>query len=458
MSNIPLYGINIEEGTDYFYWLRVILASERGTLAELGIGPIVTAGLIMQLLQGSELIEMDMADPVDRSLFTGAQKVLTVFLTIFQIIAYLYGGAFGPVESIATIDRIFIFVQLFIAGIIIILLDEILQKGWGLGSGISLFIAAGVSGQIFWNSFSYIPIQGEGADGLARGIVVAFFQLAFDADYIHMGTGNPMSLWDLFIRDAMAPSILGLITTIIVFLGVAYSESVRIEIPLQYAGYKGFKGKYPMKLLYVSNIPVILAHALYANFLFFGQLIAGPQANFRINNPQWAWWINLIGEFEAGTAGEYLQPKGGLIYYLTPPQGLGPLIRGEQLGNPVVHAIIYFIIFTFLCIYFGIIWVEVSGLGPEKIADQIIGSEMQVRGFRQNKKIIAKILEKYIPTLTILCGIIIAILSFVADFLGALTSGTGLLLTVGIIYNYAETISKEAAAEQYPGMGGLLGL
>ena len=222
MSSIPLYGINLEESTDYFYWLRVILASQRGTLTELGIGPIVTAGLIMQLLQGAKLIEMNMNDPHDRSLFTGSQKVMAIFLTTFQILAYIYGGAFGAPEQIAAADKLLIFLQLFFSGIIIILLDEILQKGWGLGSGISLFIAAGVAGQIFWNSFSNVPIQGAESDGLSRGVIIAFFQVVFNPEITHAGTGKVMTVWDLFIRDAGAPDFLGLITTIFIFLVAIY--------------------------------------------------------------------------------------------------------------------------------------------------------------------------------------------------------------------------------------------
>jgi len=47
-SQIPLYGIQKMAGDDPLYWTRVILASNRGTLMELGISPIITAGMIMQ--------------------------------------------------------------------------------------------------------------------------------------------------------------------------------------------------------------------------------------------------------------------------------------------------------------------------------------------------------------------------------------------------------------------------
>ncbi|TFG13776.1 MAG: preprotein translocase subunit SecY [Promethearchaeota archaeon] len=443
MSNIPLYGVQLQDSTDYFYWLRVILASQRGTLTELGIGPIVTSGLIMQLLLGSKMIDVDMSDPYDRSMFSGTQKVVAIFLTAFNAVAYMLGGAFGPPEALGLESMVLIFLQLMFAGVIIILLDELLQKGWGLGSGVSLFIAAGVAGQIFWNTFSFIEAPDEAR--LPRGIIIAIFYVLFDED-------DTTNLDDLWVRGQL-PSILGLITTFLIFVIVVWFEGTRVEIPLQYKGYRGFKGKYPMKLLYVSNIPVILVNALYANILFFGQIIAGPDSALR--GQGYDFWLDLIGTFEyqsTGDTGGYLVPSSGLIYILSPPQGI------EALTDDPLRAVIYLLIFIVLCISLGKVWVEVSGLAPRDIANQIVDSGMQVPGFRSSSKIIERILKRYIPTLVILNGIIIALLSFMADSLGALTSGTGLLISIGIIHQYAETISKEVAAEQYPSMRGFLGL
>ncbi|MFX1323686.1 MAG: hypothetical protein ACFE8N_01940 [Promethearchaeota archaeon] len=78
--------------------------------------------------------------------------------------------------------------------------------------------------------------------------------------------------------------------------------------------------------------------------------------------------------------------------------------------------------------------------------------------FAETPRILERILKRYIPTLVILNGIFIAVLSFFADSLGALTSGTGLLITIGIVHQYAEQISKELAASQYPGLRGMLGM
>ena len=450
MSNTPLYGVELGDQADYFYWMRVILASSRGTLTELGIGPIVTSGLIMQLLVGSKIINVNMSDPVERGMFTGVQKVMSIILTIFQAVAYLAGGAFG--SDLTTGIRIVVFMQLIAATVLIMLLDEMLQKGWGLGSGVSLFIASNVAGQIIWNMFSYFPNSGDTGDSMPRGAIITFFTAMFDPN-------SELTVGQTFVRTGGAPGMMGFFTTILIFLLVIYIESMRIEIPLSYAGYSGFKGKYPMKLMYVSNIPVILSQALYANVLFFTQIIAGPAAAFRQSHPNWDPFLNLLGRFspEMGAQGQYT-PTGGLAFYLTPPQGLSAIITGETTGNVLIHSIVYLAIFVTLCVYLGKIWVEVSGLAPRDIAGQILGSKMQIDGFRRSDKIIEKILKRYIPTLTILNGMIVGFVSFFADFLGALGSGTGLLLMVGIMQNYAETIAKEAAAEQYPAMRGFLGL
>ncbi len=478
MSNIPLHGLPLQgdTGVDYYYWLRTILASQRGTLTEMGIGPIVTSGLIMQLLQGAKMIEVNMNDPADRALFTGAQKVIAIFLTLFQIIMYIFGGAFGALGTgdgeLGTSAAISIGFQLLFAGILIMLMDEVLQKGYGLGSGVSLFIATGVAGQIFWNAFGPMTQSGEGTDGLYTGIMIAFFQVLFGSQLFpdgHSRAGESIGIGDLWFREANAPGLVGLITTILIFSVVIYIESMRVEIPLTYAGYKGYRGKYPMKLLYVSNIPVILAQALYANFLFIGQLAwNGTSEGSGVRSV-----VAFFGSFkteDAAAGGSYLTPTGGILKYLTPPKGLSNIISvwrktglegGDQwaeMGGILLHSLIYLIIFVFICVYFGKIWIEVSGLAPRDIAGQIIDSKMQIPGFRRSDKIIEKILKRYIPTLTIICGIIVGFLSFTADFLGSLSSGTGLLLTVGIVQNYAETISKEAAADQMPGMRGLLGL
>jgi protein transport protein SEC61 subunit alpha len=171
---IPLYGVKRQEGADPLYWLRVILASNKGTLMELGISPIVTASMIMQLLAGAKIIDVEMGSKNDRELFQSAQKLFSIIITVGEALAYLLSGMYGQVSDLGLVTSVLIVLQLTMAGVIMLLLDELLQKGYGLGSGISLFIATNICEIILWKSFSPITIRTEqGAE--FEGAIIALF-------------------------------------------------------------------------------------------------------------------------------------------------------------------------------------------------------------------------------------------------------------------------------------------
>ena len=402
MTEIPLYGITADSGASLGA-MRVIFASSRGTLMELGIGPIVTAGLILQLLSGSSLIKCDMSNPQDRGLFTIASKVFSIVLTAIQGGAYILAGMYQTDTQLALIV---IFFQLVAAGIIVILLDELIQKGWGLGSGISLFIMAGVAQNVLWMCFN--PAFGG-------GLFVGGLNALLTPE-----SGFTISTWIFGSGSAGSASLIGFIATIGTFLVTIYLNGVRVELPMSYAGYKGFRSKYPIKLLYVSNLPVIFASALFANVFFFSQLIwsslgsPAPGTNFV---------TDILGQYESvnGTT----QAVGGLSYYTSSPYSL------MGIAEDPIRAIIYLGILIAFCAVFSLVWLEVGGLGPSKVAQQLMDSGMQIPGYRRSSKPIELILKRYIPVVTVLGGIIIALVAGIADFLGVFGSGTGILLAAG---------------------------
>ncbi len=422
MTQIPLYGITSQAGNE-FNALRVIFASNRGTLMELGIGPIVTAGLILQLLSGSSIIDCDMSKPEDRGLFTIASKVFSIVLTGVQGGAYILSGMYGNDLGTAAVV---IFFQLIAAGIIVMLLDELVQKGWGLGSGISLFIMAGVAQQILWQSFS--PSNGLFVGALQQLIT------------------NNMTIVDWIVGAGVYPSLIGLIATIGAFLVIIYLNGIRIELPMSYAGYKGFRSKYPIKLLYVSNLPVIFASALFANVYFFSQLFWSTQGR---PAPGTNLLVDIFGSYSVN--GTNITPHGGLSHYVTAPQSL------QAVGADPIRAFIYLGILIVFCAVFSLIWLEVGGLGPSTVAQQLMDSGMQIPGYRRSSKPIETMLKRYIPVVTVLGGIIVALVAGICDFLGVFGSGVGILLSVGIIYQYYELLMRERAAEMYPAFRRILG-
>ncbi|KAK8692542.1 hypothetical protein V6N13_076000 [Hibiscus sabdariffa] len=423
-SQLPLYGIHSTTGADPFYWMRVILASNRGTVMELGITPIVTSGLVMQLLAGSKIIEVDNSVREDRALLNGAQKLLGILIAVGEAVAYVLSGMYGSVGQLGVGNAILIIIQLCFAGIIVICLDELLQKGYGLGSGISLFIATNICENIIWKAFSPTTINsGRGAE--FEGAVIAMFHLLITR------TDKVRALREAFYRQNL-PNVTNLLATVLIFLIVIYFQGFRVVLPVRSKNARGQQGSYPIKLFYTSNMPIILQSALVSNLYFISQLLYRKYSgNFL---------VNLLGKWkESEYSGGQFIPVGGLAYYVTAPASLA-----DMAANPF-HALFYLVFMLSACALFSKTWIEVSGSSAKDVAKQLKEQQMVMPGHRDSN--LQKELNRYIPTAAAFGGMCIGALTVLADFMGAIGSGTGILLAVTIIYQYFETFEKERATE-----------
>jgi preprotein translocase subunit SecY len=340
---------------------------------------------------------------------------------------------FGSITGAATLV---IFLELVFAGIIVMLMDELVQKGWGLGSGISLFIMAGVAQSVVWDTFS--P-----QTGLFVGSLSAYLGRVSP-----FNIGNPTVTYVFGSANGVYPSLLGFFATIGVFLLVIYLNGIRIELPMSYAGYKGFRSKYPIKLLYVSNLPVIFASALFANVYFFAQLLWSQMGR---PAPGTNLLFRIIGDFSYNATSGSVQPVGGITYLVTAPTNI------NQVALDPLRAAAYLGIIVAFCAVFSLIWLEVGGLGPSKVAKQLMDSGMQIPGYRRSGRPIEAVLKRYIPVVTVLGGVIVGLVVGMSDFLGAFGTGTGILLSVGIIYQYYELLMRERAAEMFPAFRRIIG-
>ena len=127
-SQIPLYGIYKSSDSDPIHYLRVILASSRGTLAELGIFPVVTTSFIFNILRVLRIIKIDPSVKSDIFLLQQSTKFLTILITLGQSIVHVFGGFYGPSDLIGPVNCFLLILQLFIGGMILITLDEILSQ------------------------------------------------------------------------------------------------------------------------------------------------------------------------------------------------------------------------------------------------------------------------------------------------------------------------------------------
>ncbi|VDO13058.1 unnamed protein product [Rodentolepis nana] len=415
---IPLFGIMSSESADPLYWLRVISASNKGTLMELGISPIITSGLIMQVLAGIQFLQVGDA-PKDRALFNGAQKLFGMIITIGQASVYVMTGIYGPPSELGPGICLLIILQLTFAGLLVLMLDELLQKGYGLGSGISLFIATNICETIIWKAFSPITINtGRGTE--FEGAVIALFQLlATRSDKVR-------ALREAFYRQNL-PNLMNLMATVLVFAVVIYFQSFRVEIAVKSIRYRGQITSYPIKLFYTSNAPIMLQSALVSNLYVISQMLS---SKFRGN-----FLVNLLGIWSDGEGGSRSAPIGGICYYMTAPESLS-----HMLSDPI-HGIIYIAFMLGSCAFFSKIWIDVSNSSAKDVAKQLKEQQTVIPGHREESMV--RELNRHIPTAAALGGLWIGALSVCADFLGAIGSGTGILMAVTTIYQYYEVFVRE---------------
>ena len=465
LTNIMIYGVS---GTalDMFADYRAIMAGASGSIMHLGIGPIVTASIILQLFVGAKIINLDLTKKEDKAIYQGFQKILVIVMILVEAIPQVFGYLQPDAKLVGMIGvggaRAVIVSQLFMGALLVFLMDELISK-WGIGSGISLFIAAGVSQAIFTGLVNWLPIHKDlhiSTGNPPAGLIPGTYYLLSQMSISQLVNGGGFQTIFLGTQN----SIVALMGTISIFLIVVYAESTRIELPLAHERVRGARGRYPIRLIYASNIPVILMSALLANINMFALLFYTNPALRRIPLLGGQWWI---GKYDLTSANPTIPVAGGAwyIHRLNGIHGwLLPIIQGGMPGGHAawqyaIRVIVYFSIMIIGSIFFAKFWIETTDMGAAAIARQIQSSGMQIPGFRRDPRILRKVLERYIPVVTVIGGAAVGALAASANAIGTVgnTSGTGVLLTVGILINLYEQIAREQAMEMHPVLRGFFG-
>lgn len=371
----------------------------------------------MQLLAGIKFIKFDQSNKEERALFEGAQKLFGIILTIAQAIVYVVSGLYGPASELGFVTSALLVIQLTFAGIIVLLLDEMLQKGYGLGSGISLFIATNICETVMWKAFSPQTVNSGRGDEFEGAIIALFHLLITRKDKIR-------ALRYAFYRPNL-PNLTNLLATVLVFFVVVYFQGFRVELPVKNQNYRGQQGTYPIKLFYTSNTPIIIISSLMSNLYIISQMLSRRWAGNFI--------VDLLGKWS--TEQQYSKPIGGLVYYMSAPGSLS-----EGISDPL-RTIVYVAFMLISCAVISRLWIEFSGTSARDVAKQLRDENMVIKGYRDVSTL--SILNKYIPIAASFGGLCIGALTIFADFVGAIGSGTGILLAVTIIFQYFEIFKKE---------------
>ena len=400
LGSVKLYGL---EGNtlEQLEFLSLILAADFGSIISLGIGPIVTASILLQLLNGSGVLNFDLSTTEGKRSFQGLQKILAISFVVLEAIIYVMAGGLTPQAGMSPMVLI---LQLIAGGLLIVFMDEIISK-WGFGQGVSLFIVAGVSKQIFVRLLS--PLMDN--TGEPAGAV---FKIISSVNAL--GSSGEAALNTIYVQVAL------ILATVIVFGIAVFVQAMKVEVPLSFGRIRGRGIRWPLSFLYASNIPVILVAALIANMQLLGTLFEGS----------------------------VFQSIGDLLSFSQPLTE--KIIEGSVTVADFGKAGLYTAVLMAGSALFSVLWVKTAGMDPRSQAKNIMNYGLQIPGFRRDQRVLEGLLKRYIPALTLMGGLTVGFLAAVADISGTLTSGIGLLLAVMILFRLYEEISQQHAVDMNP--------
>jgi len=422
LANIPLFGLS-QNALSRFEYLAIILGTDFGSIISLGIGPIVMASIILQLLTGAGILNIDTNSVEGKRFFQGIQKLLVFFFIIFEAVVYVLMKGLEALPGYSAI----VIIQLILGGLAIYYMNEVSEK-WGFGSGVSLFIAAGVSWRLFTSAFQFVNQQG-------RNCLLDFSGTACSGKVLVL-IQSIINKYPVEFTSALA----AILATVVIFLLVVWAQSLKVEIPLSFGRIRGYGVKWPLSFFYASVIPVILVAALIANVQLFGGLLEN-----------WLGHPTFLGHFSNG------QAVSGLGFWLGYTNLLELIIRGGLLPRYILQGVIHVLAYIILCALFSVFWVKSSGMDSKAQAKKISQSGLQVAGFRQDNRILESILDRYIMPLTVMGGAAIGLLASFTNLLGALVSGTAMLLVIMIMFQFYQNIAQQHMTDMNPAMRKFMG-
>ncbi|MEM5843190.1 MAG: hypothetical protein QXL97_00540 [Candidatus Aenigmatarchaeota archaeon] len=428
LLNIPLVGTlhAYQTPNPFMVLYSTLTGSKIGTLATLGVTPIITASIIVHLLVSSKILGWDIKDIEGRKK-TKALEAILAYLFIF-----IEGLAFAFQVPIKPGFFAIVYFQIVLGGILVYLISKGIDKT-RFGSGLTLIILAGIIYMFFVNLLSPFTISYK------TGKYILWFQE--DNAY---PTGKLLSLIVAMERgnyEIFLSSLISLISTFgLIVLSIVFIRSV-IEIPLVYTQFRGFGRPLELSLFYTSTLPLIFGSSL----LMILHSMFLSSATIQVDDLR----CGIFGCFDSNG-----YAVSGIAYYFTVPRGLileffgiKTLPEGITIEKEILKTIAFFIFFTIILTIFSWIWVYSSGMDPQSIAESLSHYGFGISGYRSDERVIKDVLDRYIPTITILSGILSGIIAVLTDVFGAILYHTALIILVSASYSYYLMIKREKSED-----------
>uniref|UniRef100_A0A0A9EGM5 Pco109407 n=1 Tax=Arundo donax TaxID=35708 RepID=A0A0A9EGM5_ARUDO len=424
-SQLPLYGIQLQSDTrpDPLYWGRLFFASNSNTIFTLGIGPILLSEIMMQILVASKSINVDSNAPEAHTFMNRAQKLIGMLITILGAVTYVLDRA--AVGKFGTGNAVLILLQIFLSGIVVIYLDDVLKKGYGLLSSISLFTATNICGNVLWKAFSPMVFIYHEHGAEFEGAVPAWVHLLITR------TDKLSATREAFYRQNL-PNVINLLATCLFVLIAIFFQGLSILLPVRKHDIPGLQVNCLIKISNIFHGPIILHRLLVLNLYVISKLLYMKYGGNKL--------VNLLGTWNGSNHFEQSFPVGGIVYYLTATPTLADLHR-----NPF-HTFIYVIFVLGACALLSEFWLRVCASSKRFRDRLIVLNEEQSVMLAQPDSIPWNEFGSHVVKAARFGGFCLGALIILGDLISVLGSGSGIMLAVTALYPYFEGRAGEVGA------------
>lgn len=421
LSQLPIYGL-VKDATlnmaDPYPALRPLFALEQGSLLELGLLPIITSAFAWQIAAGLRLVNVNFNYAQDRELFQSAQKLTAVFLASVFAIGLIASGYYNPVlagfseESTPYGSYALIFVQIVGWNFLLNLIAEVIDKGYGFGSGPLCFIALNAATQLVRDVVGLEAVTAvPGGEPETYGVVTYLIRALFSMDLKTIKD----AFVGIFYRSGF-PNLPSILILVVTGLATIVLQNFRIELPVRSNKARGSANVYPIRLLYTGALPVLFAFTVLANaqlFFHFASIAVEP-------------FYPVVGNV-LETRSETGAVVSGISFYLSSPASFT-----ESVLSPI-RAVVFSSSVVVLATSFAAFWAQVSGSSPKDIAKTFKDQSIIIAGKRDVS--IAKELSRVVPVASVTGAFALAGVALVGELLGA--SGKTVAVTVGVCAAFA---------------------
>ncbi|CDR41670.1 CYFA0S07e04852g1_1 [Cyberlindnera fabianii] len=420
LAQLPVYGGAKVTG-DPISFLRPAFGAERGTLLEFGVFPIISSGIIFQLLAGLKLIKVNLANRTDRQLFQSLQKLFAIFQYVVLTNIFVATGYYG--YNLSFWQVILINFQLITTGFIMTLTTEVIDKGYGFGSGCLTFVTVNASSNFVGDILGINAVKTtRGSE--TQGAVINLIGQIRNAPFKN-------AILNAFTRPYLPNLIQGYVTLATLAVAI-YLQNFRIELPIRSNRVRAVNNIYPIRLLYTGAMPLLFSYVV----LFYLNIIGYTIVNLGLKNDSSNPLVKVLGAYTSTAfGGSFVVEKPSIIYFFSPPASLT-----QAITSPL-KTIGFALIVIVSSAFFANTWSLISGSAPRDIAQQFKEQGISLAGRRDIS--ISKELNRVIPVAAVSGATVLAVVSLIGDFFGGKGKSAGVLIACGAAFSFLEIIATE---------------